>query len=106
MQLSQNQLFQIGYGAAWVKHLRSFLALLGFLAVALPREARPADKRAPFHGRLSSTLARNGGQTTQLLFTRKDNRLRIENTDNSRPEPINVVELDSGRVTIVFPHNS
>jgi len=32
--------------------------------------------------------------------------LRIENTDKSKPEPINIVDLDANKLTIIYPHNS
>jgi hypothetical protein len=44
-------------------------------------------------------------------------QLRVENTNKSKPEPINIVDLATGRVrpnggldakklTIIYPHNS
>jgi hypothetical protein len=60
----------------------------------------------PFEGTLSATLVRGGGATTQFLFTRKGNQVRIENSDKSKPEPINIVDLDAHKLTIIYPHNS
>lgn len=65
-----------------------------------------ADKGEVFEGTISATLTRAGTDTTHFLFTRKGNQLRIENVDHIRPEPINIVDLDAKKLTIVFPHNS
>jgi uncharacterized protein DUF4412 len=75
-------------------------------SAALARNLCAADKTAaPFEGTVSVTLTR-AGIATQSLFTRKGNQLRVEYTDKSNPEPINIVDLAAGRMTIIYPHNS
>lgn len=64
-----------------------------------------SDKNGSFEGTVSATVT-GSGTARQLLFTRKESQLRIENIDKSRLEPINVVDLDAQKLTIIFPHNS
>lgn len=67
--------------------------------------ASALDGKIAFEGTICATLARKGIEATHFLFTRKDNRIRIENTIN-RFEPINIVDLDAKKLTIVYPHNT
>lgn len=60
---------------------------------------------ATFEGNISATLSRAGTQPTHLVFTRKGDQLRIENTDN-KLEPINILDLQAKTLTIVYPHNT
>jgi hypothetical protein len=64
------------------------------------------DKSALFEGTVSATLARGETTATQFLFTRKGNQLRVENVDKTKPEPINIVDLEAKKLTIIYPHNS
>jgi hypothetical protein len=64
-----------------------------------------ADKNVTFGGTISATLARAGTEATHFVFTRKSNQLRIENTTN-KLEPINIIDLEAKKLTIVFPHNT
>ena len=75
-----------------------FLLPLVALAAALVPTA------AAFEGRITaaSTL---GNQTTPLLYTVSTNQLRIEVTATNWPHPVDIVELSSGALTLVFPHN-
>jgi hypothetical protein len=43
---------------------------------------------------------------TQTIYTRKGDEVLIENSDKSKPEPINIVDLTTKKLTIVYPHNS
>ena len=66
-----------------------------------------AEPEGNFEGTVKATLTRGSLPPVEFVFTRKGPRLRIESTQKTEPpEPINLVELDSGRLTIVFPHNS
>jgi hypothetical protein len=58
-----------------------------------------------FEGTISATVTRAGSEAAHFVFTRKRNLLRAENTAN-RLEPINIVDLDAKRLTIVYPHNT
>jgi len=73
---------------------------IAFLLPVRELRAEPAS----FEGTVS--LTRSGTDTTQYLFTRKGNQLRIENADRTTPEPINVVDLAANKLTIIYPHNS
>lgn len=67
--------------------------------------ASALDGKIAFEGTICATLGRKGIEATHFLFTRKGNRIRIENTIN-RFEPINIVDLDAKKLTIVYPHNT
>lgn len=57
-----------------------------------------------FEGRIQATLTR-GGETEAWLYTIGTNFLRVELTDTNRPNPVDVLELKSGQLTLVFPNN-
>src|SRR6478735_10758978 len=64
-----------------------------------------AEKNVTFEGTISATLTRAGTEPTHFVFTRQSNQLRIENTTN-KLEPINILDLEAKKLTIVFPHNT
>jgi hypothetical protein len=74
--------------------------------VATSWNAPAAEKAASFEGTVSASFTRGGTDTKEFLFTRKGNQLRIEDADKSKPEPINIVDLDAKKLTIIYPHNS
>jgi Domain of unknown function (DUF4412) len=57
-----------------------------------------------FEGKIEVAITQ-GSETTPLLYTVASNSLRIEVTGTSWPNPIDIVDLKSGVVTLVFPHN-
>ena len=57
-----------------------------------------------FEGRITAALTR-GGQTTSLLYTAGTNFLRVEVTASDRPNPVDIVDLQSGEMTLLFPNN-
>lgn len=57
-----------------------------------------------FEGQIKATIIR-GGETRTLLYTIGTNQLRVERGETDRPYPIDIVNLDSGDVTLLFPHN-
>lgn len=57
-----------------------------------------------FEGRIYAVI-RQGDQTTPLLYTVGTNFLRIEVTDDARPHPVDIFNLTSGGLTLLFPHN-
>jgi hypothetical protein len=85
--------------------LKLLIAILTVVASTVAPAGFAADKASIFEGTLSATLSR-GGTATQFLFTRTGSQLRVENIDKSKPEPINIVELDAHNLTIIYPHNS
>jgi hypothetical protein len=57
-----------------------------------------------FEGRIQATFTR-GGETEAWAYTVGTNSLRVELTDTNRPNPVDVLELKSGQMTLVFPNN-
>jgi len=84
---------------------KSALKLVGVVVIALPALTGTAEKDAPFEGIVSAKVTRGGTETTPLVFTRKGNLLRIENSTN-KLEPVNIADLAANKLTIVYPHNT
>jgi hypothetical protein len=59
---------------------------------------------AAFEGRINIALAQ-GAQTTAFRYTFGPDHLRIEVTGTNWPNPIDIVERQSGALVLVFPHN-
>jgi hypothetical protein len=57
-----------------------------------------------FDGKIDVVITR-GNDTTPLLYTVGETFLRIEITGSTWPNPIDIVDLKSGELTLVFPHN-
>jgi hypothetical protein len=57
-----------------------------------------------FEGRIAATLTR-GANAEMYLYTVGTNQLRIERVETNWPYPWNLVDRDSGAVTLLFPHN-
>jgi hypothetical protein len=78
-------------------HVRLVLAMTGCLAAI-------ASTGVAFEGRINAELTR-GTETNALLYTVGPEQLRIAVTSTNWPHPVNIVELKSGAVTLVFLHN-
>jgi hypothetical protein len=89
-----------------MKAFSIFAVAAGFCCVVIPCQLPGADEKTTFEGTISATFARSGTQPIQFLFTCKGERIRIEDVDKSKPEPINVVDLNAKKLTIIYPHNS
>lgn len=63
----------------------------------------PSNLRA-FEGRINATLTRSGDIQT-FHYTVGTNSLRIERGETNWPHAWNVVNLDTGAITLLFPHN-
>ena len=77
------------------------LALLSAFSaqpLALP-SAEPA-----FEGRIRAVITR-GGETQTFRYTIGAHQLRIERTETNRPHARNIVDRQTGAVTLLFPHN-
>ena len=61
------------------------------------------EQTVSFEGTVTATLTR-GEAGSQLVFVRRANLVRIENTTN-KLEPINILDLGANRLTIIYPHN-
>lgn len=57
-----------------------------------------------FEGRIAATLSR-AGDAQNLIYTVGTNFLRIEQTDTNWPHARDIVNLQSGEITLLFPHN-
>jgi hypothetical protein len=57
-----------------------------------------------FEGRITASLTR-GGDVQPLLYTVGANDLRVEQTRTDQPHPRDIVNLQTGEVTLLFPHN-
>jgi len=63
-----------------------------------------AGSAPAFEGRISAISAR-GGPPVPLLYTVGTNYLRVEMTDTNWPNAIDILDRNSGQMTLVFPHN-
>jgi len=57
-----------------------------------------------FEGRINVALTR-GGEISGALYTVGTNDLRIEQTDTDRPHARDIVNLETGDLTLLFPQN-
>ena len=57
-----------------------------------------------FEGRINATLTR-GGQAQTFLYTIGTNSLRIERGETDWPHALNIFNLQTGNLTLLFPHN-
>lgn len=79
------------------------IRFLSLIIVALIAPVFPTMVSA-FEGRISAALTR-GAETNVLQYTVGAEQLRIEVTSTNWPNPVNILELKSGALTLVFPHN-
>lgn len=84
--------------------MRHAIALIALVLLLSPLPLH-GEGGVSLEGTVMATEAR-GGVPVQTFYTRKDNELRIENPDKSKPEPVNIVDLAAKKLTIVYPHNS
>jgi len=83
---------------------RDALSLAGhsvWLALTLFALTLPA---CAFEGRIRAVTMR-GDETNTLFYTVGSDQLRIEVTSSDWPNPIDIVERQSGALTLVYPHN-
>jgi hypothetical protein len=85
-------------GTLIMKTINVSLPLLAVLAFGL------APSAMAFEGRITATVTR-GGQSSGLLYLVGTNQLRIEKTDTNWPHARNIVDLQTGALTLLFPHN-
>ena len=63
-----------------------------------------AAQASAFEGRLAA-VATQGGQTQTFQYTIGAQELRIERTDTNWPFAQNLVNRETGAITLLFPHN-
>jgi hypothetical protein len=57
-----------------------------------------------FEGRINAVMTR-GSQTDALLYTVGTNFLRVEMTATNWPNPVDILDRNSGELTLLFPNN-
>ncbi len=57
-----------------------------------------------FEGRINAVQTR-GSQSDALLYTAGTNFLRVEMTATNWPNPVDILDRNSGALTLLFPHN-
>ena len=57
-----------------------------------------------FEGRINAVMIR-GSQTDALLYTVGTNFLRVEMTATNRPNPVDILDRNTGELTLLFPNN-
>jgi hypothetical protein len=94
--------------APWDSRLQRRLAQRGkrgaLATAALVALSSHSPDALAFEGRISATLTR-GGETQTLLYTAATNQLRIERRETDHPYARDIVDRETGAVTLVFPHN-
>ncbi len=63
-----------------------------------------ASTAATFEGRINAVTVR-GNQTDVLLYTAGTNFLRVENTATNWPNPVDILDCNSGELILLFPNN-
>ena len=57
-----------------------------------------------FEGRIQTTLTQ-GNEMQTLTYTVGTNQMRIERGESNRPYARDIINLDTGEITLLFPHN-
>jgi hypothetical protein len=83
---------------------RERVRTLAIASAFLALHVAVAEREVAFEGKIDIFITR-GNETTSLLYTVGENFLRIEVTGSNWPNPIDIVDLKSGGLTLVFPHN-
>jgi hypothetical protein len=78
-------------------HLRLVIALTGCLAARAPAAGA-------FEGRINAVTTL-GSQTNALLYTVGADSLRVELTATNWPNPVDILDRNSGALTLLFPNN-
>jgi hypothetical protein len=63
-----------------------------------------ADSVPAFEGRISAISGR-GAQPGPVLYTIGTNCIRVEMTDTNQPNAIDILDRNSGQMTLIYPHN-
>ncbi len=78
-------------------NFRRVLPIMGCLAAF-------AQTAVAFEGRISAVMIL-GNQTNALLYTVGTNSLRVEMTATNWPNPVDILDRNSGALTLLFPNN-
>jgi hypothetical protein len=63
-----------------------------------------ASTAIAFEGRIHAVMIQ-GSETNALLYTVGTNSLRVEMTATNWPNPVDILDRNSGLLTLLFPHN-
>jgi len=63
-----------------------------------------ASTAAAFEGRINAVMIR-GSETNALLYTVGTDSLRVEMTATNWPNPVDILDRNSGALTLLFPNN-
>lgn len=63
-----------------------------------------APRAGAFEGLIQAEVIR-GGQTVTLQYSASPHCLRVENTATNWPYPVDLVDTDTGTLTLLFPNN-
>jgi len=91
----------------WTRHFEARCKLRACLRLHTAATATLFALALPvwaFEGRISATLTQ-GTETNALRYTVGPDHLRIEVTSTNWPNPIDIVDRQSGALTLVYPHN-
>jgi hypothetical protein len=80
-----------------IRFIQHFIVFIALIAVVAPAAFA-------FEGRINAVLVR-GTATTPLIYIAGTNSLRIEVAATNRPNPVDIVDIRSGTLTLLFPHN-
>ena len=80
------------------------IGVCGWLSLAAATTWAAGIGATPFEGNIQIIIT-GTAETNALLYTVRSGHLRIENVATNWPHPVNIVDLNSGAVTLVFPHN-
>ena len=83
-----------------MRHAHNFqqvLPILGCLAAL-------ASTAAAFEGRINAVMIQ-GNETNALLYTVGTTSLRVEMTATNWPNPVDILDINSGTLTLLFPNN-
>ena len=78
-------------------NFKRLLPILGYLAAI-------ASTAVAFEGRINAVMIQ-GNQTNALLYTVGTTSLRVENTATNWPNPVDILDCNSGALTLLFPNN-
>ena len=79
-------------------------AILALVSSLILHPSALLSTASAFEGRIH-VVTKQGSETTPLLYTIGKNQLRIEVIATNQPHPVDIVELSSGALMLVFPHN-
>jgi hypothetical protein len=81
----------------YAHNFQRFLPIMGCLAAL-------ASTTVAFEGRINAVMIQ-GNQTNALLYTVGTTSLRVEMTATNWPNPVDILDINSGTLTLLFPNN-